>query len=290
MEARARAAAGDETAPSVGAWEKVYFGAVGLLALWVGFWGYFLPARVTKAIPFPVPPLHARFIGAIYLSGLVLMIAGMVVRKWTDIRIIPLMTALWTGGLLLVSLFHLEEFDFSTAQSRIWFAAYIVYPAIALWLTWRRGLLDPRRHGGRTRMPRGAERYLLIQGAVVTVLGAALFLVPGVMVDLWPWPITVLLAQIYSAPFLAYGVGSLLLARRDVTHIQVLAAATAFLVFSVGVLVASVIHRDLFSMGDVADILWFTLLALGSAALGFLVTQLLSPTADRRPGGREVPE
>ena len=50
--------------------ERVYFAAVGLLALWVGVWGFLIPGQVDKALPFLVPPLHARFLGAMYLSGL----------------------------------------------------------------------------------------------------------------------------------------------------------------------------------------------------------------------------
>ena len=56
--------------------ERIYFAAVGVLALWVGFWGYFVPSEVERAIPFSVPPLHARFLGAVYLSGLTIMAAG----------------------------------------------------------------------------------------------------------------------------------------------------------------------------------------------------------------------
>ena len=47
--------------------QKIYFAAVGLLALWVGIWGYFIPGRVDRAIPWLVPPLQARFLGALYL-------------------------------------------------------------------------------------------------------------------------------------------------------------------------------------------------------------------------------
>src|SRR5687767_6939157 len=54
--------------------QRIYFGAVGLLALWVGIWGYFIPGQVDKAIPWLVPPLHARFLGAMYLSGTAFMI------------------------------------------------------------------------------------------------------------------------------------------------------------------------------------------------------------------------
>jgi len=42
----------------------------------------------------------------------------------------------WTGGLLIVSLFYLPAFNFARSQVWTWFGAYIVYPLIALWLSW----------------------------------------------------------------------------------------------------------------------------------------------------------
>jgi hypothetical protein len=250
--------------------EKIYFLAVGLLALWVGFWGYFAPARVDKAIPFLVPPLHARFIGAIYLSGLVFMVAGMVVPRWADLRFVPLLTALWTGGLLVVSLLHLEEFDFSKPQSQVWFAAYIVYPLIALGLAWRHGLFDDSRFPDG-EAPGWVRHYLTIQGGIMTSLAAVLLLAPSVMVNVWPWDITPLLAQIYAAPFLSYGVCSILMAPRS-SSVELRVAAVAFLVFTAGVLLASIIHVDLFSAGDVSDILWFTFFVCATVVLALLTS------------------
>lgn len=249
--------------------EKVYFLAVGLLALWVGSWGYFAPSQVDRAIPFLVPPLHARFIGSIYLSGLVFMIAGMVVRRWADLRFVPLMTALWTGGLLVISLLHLEQFDFSKTQSQVWFAAYILYPAIALWLAWRHQLFDDSRFG-EGEAPAWLRSYLTIQGGIMTLLAAALLLAPNQMVNVWPWTITPLLAQIYAAPFLSYGLASLLMARRS-SSVELRVAAIAFLVFTLGVLLASLIHLDLFSAGDPSDVLWFAFFT-GATLMLVLVT------------------
>jgi hypothetical protein len=54
---------------SISRGHKVYFLALGLLAVWVGVWGYFIPAQVDAAIPRLVPPLHALFLGPICLSG-----------------------------------------------------------------------------------------------------------------------------------------------------------------------------------------------------------------------------
>ena len=77
--------------------------------------------------PIPRPPLHARFLGAMYLSGLTLQIAGLTASRWATIRVVPLITAVWTGGLFVVSLLHLEVFDFGAARVIIWFAAYSIY-------------------------------------------------------------------------------------------------------------------------------------------------------------------
>jgi hypothetical protein len=201
----------------------------------------------------------------------VFMVGGAVARSWTDIRFVPLITAVWTGGLLLVSLLHLDEFDFATAQTQIWFAAYIVYPVIGLWLTWRHGLLRAPRAGAEDVGP-WARRYLVVQGVVLTLLGAALLLAPGVMVDVWPWAITPLLAQIYSTPFLSYGTASVLLGRGgNRRHVRL--AGWAFFVLSLAVLVASVIHRDLFSVSDAPDVAWFIVLAAGAVMVGLLVAQ-----------------
>ncbi|MEY2477776.1 MAG: hypothetical protein QOG87_3091 [Actinomycetota bacterium] len=242
---------GDE----ITAGERAYFAAVGLLAGVVGFPAYFAPAKVTKVLPFDVPPLHARFIGAVYLSGFAFMVCGLLARRWSAIRWVPLMTAIWTGGLLLITLLHHDDFDFTKTQTRVWFGAYVAYPLIGIWILFNhRG--DPTMDERGPVPAAWARQCLVAQGIVLTTAGLALLLAPGPMADAWPWPVTSLLAQIYSAPVLAYGVGSLLLARvrtwRDM-RVGVLAIA----LFAVGALVASLIHLELFAADDLAAWIWF---------------------------------
>jgi hypothetical protein len=261
--------------------ERAYFAAVGLLALWVGVWGFFVPSRVDTALPFLVPPLHARFLGVMYLSGLTLMVGGLLARHWCEIRVLPSMTAVWTGGLFLVSLLHLEAFDLDEATARvtIWFAAYLVYPLIAVALAWRHRHDAGDVHEGPPAPP-WIRTYLRAQGGVAISVALALLLAPGTMVDVWPWPITNLLAQIYFAPLLAYGVGSFLLAtQRSGRDIRV--GAITMLVFAGGVLVASALHLDLFSAGDAEDVLWFLAFSTATVGLAAVVAWSVAPrTAD----------
>jgi hypothetical protein len=252
--------------------QRIYFAAVGLLALWVGIWGYFIPGRVDHAIPWLVPPLHARFLGAMYLSGATFMLGSILARSYAEVRIVVRVIAIWTGMLFVVSLFYLGEFDYSRQQVWIWFGAYLIYPLIALWLIWRDRTLRERLAG--PSLPAWARGYLLAQGITVTALALALLLVPQFMVNVWPWKITRLLAQIYSAPFLAYGLSSLMLSRQQ-TWPEIRVVVMATFVFAFGVLLASFIHRDLFSFSNLATGLWFAGFLLATVMLGLLTARAI---------------
>lgn len=246
---------------------KVYFAAVGLFALWVGVWGIFVPGEVDRAIPWLVPPLHARFIGAIYFSATVVMFGGMIARSFADAKIAILISTMWTGMLFIISLFYLNEFDFTHKPVWFWFGAYILYPLIGIWFLWRyRGLQEPVNE---RLLPDWVKKYLLFQGAVLTILSLALLFLPDMMLNLWPWKITRLLAQIYSSPFLAYGVASLISSQQKTWH-ELKVLVTAAFVFAILALLASFIHMELFSFERIATWVWFGAFLSASILLGWM--------------------
>lgn len=248
--------------------ERAYFVAVGLLAGWVGLPAFLAPSRSERVLPFSVPPLHARVIGAVYIAGLTIMIGGVLARRWADIRLVPLMTAIWTGGLLVVTLLHNDDFDFDRIQTQVWFAAYVAYPLIGIWIHLRRRY-DSMPDEPGPMAPDWTRRWLVAQGVMLTIVGVALFLAPGMIADAWPWPVQSLLAQIYSAPFLSFGIGSLLLSRFR-TPREMRISVVGMGVFGLGALAASLIHLELFDAADVAAWVWFV--ALGSMiGLGLVV-------------------
>ena len=252
---------------------KIYFEAVALLALWVGAWGYFIPTQVDEAIPWLVPPLHARFLGSMYLSGAAFMVAGMFSKRYDEVKTMVPMIAIWTGMLFIVSFFYLGEFDYSRPQVWIWFGAYLIYPAIALWVAWLNRNLN-EAHAG-TALPAWVKGYLLVQGILVTLLSLGLLFAPDFMVTVWPWTITRLLAQIYSAPFLSYGLGSLMLSRRQ-TWNEARVVLIGTVVFAIFVLLASIIHRELFSPANASTWIWFGGFAIASSVLGFMTVRSLA--------------
>ena len=252
--------------------QRIYFGAVGLLALWVGIWGYFIPDKVDKAIPWLVPPLHSRFLGAMYLSGTTFMIGGILAQHYAEVKVMVRAILIWTGMLFVISLFYLGEFDYSRPQVWIWFGAYIIYPLIALWLIWKDRGLHEMLDG--SELPGWARSYLLGQGVFVSVLALILLMAPDLMVSLWPWKITRLLAQIYSAPFLAYGISSLMISRLR-TWAEIRVVVTAIFVFALGVLLASLIHITLFTFGNISAWIWFGGFLSATIMLGLLTIQAI---------------
>lgn len=246
---------------------KIYFAAVGLFALWVGVWGYFFPTHVDKAIPWLVPPLHAQFIGAIYFSATAFNIGGILARSYTDAKLAILVTSIWTGMLFVISLFYLGEFDPMNKRVWFWFGAYIVYPLVGIGFLWRyRNVLEPT---DGILLPGWVKSYFSFQGVVLIGLALALLFFPDAMLNLWPWKITRLLAQIYSSPFLAYGVGSLMLGRQNAWH-EVKVIVTAAFVFAILTLLASFIHIELFSFERIATWVWFGAFLSASILLGWM--------------------
>lgn len=255
-----------------------YFAAVGLFAIWVGFWGYAVPGEVDRAIPWLVPPLHARFLGAMYLSGATLLFGSLRARHRDEVAIALVMAYVWTAMLGIVSFIRLDEFTMRP-QVPFWFFAYTVYPAVGLWLSLRHRPGAIARDS--PRLPTLARAWMGVQGAVCIALAVALFVAPTAMSARWPWTIPPLLAQIYSGPFLSYGVGSVLVARHPSMRAARLPLA-AMVVFAVLVAVASAVHRRLFDAGSVSATLWFGGLVLAIVAMVSIGCTTLWTPAERR--------
>jgi hypothetical protein len=240
--------------------QKIYFAAVGALALWVFAWGFFVPEHVDKAIPWLIPPLHARFVGALYFAAVVFIGGSILARRYEEVRVSTIIVAIWTGALFVISLFYLGEFNFGRGPVWFWFGAYIAYPLIGFWYVWAyRG--ETGDESTSPDLPAWIRRAFLIQGVILTGLALALFFAPELMLTVWPWKVTRMLIQIYSGPFLSFGVGSLWLSRqRNWSAIRIVVAG--FFVLALGVLIASLIHRSLFSPANSSTWVWFTGFAL----------------------------
>ena len=262
---------------------RAYFFVVVWLTLWVGYFGFFRPQEILRALPWPVPPLHARFIGAFYLSATVFLVLSMLARSLLQVRTIVIMAFTWTGWLLLITILHWGTFDFARPQVWFWVIAYVLFPIAAAWLAWGGPAQPPPAHG-RIRQP-WIPVFLRVQGILLVALAAACFVVPARVATIWPWKISTFLAQVYSGPVLAYGVGSLVLAARR-NWIETLIPSAGFLLFSVLAMAGSFLHLSVFTSGSPSEIVWFVSLGLivsGSLVLLLGAIPKSSPAASAGP-------
>ena len=255
--------------------QKVFFGVICAAALLVAILGLFNPAYLAAIFTWLVlPPLHARFVGAIYLFGAVFMAGCLFAKQQAEVRWGVQMIGIWTGMLFLISILNLRAFDFSLLPVQIWYASYIIYPVLAIWMTVRQPSMMEAASLPGPELARWAKNFLLAQGILVSVLAIALFLAPGLMSTLWPWKVTPVLAQMYAGPLLSYGLGSFLFAKQE-QALGVRAIVPAMLAFTVTTVVVSILHINLFAFNEIADLLWFAWFIISSIILAVRTTHVM---------------
>ncbi len=254
---------------------RVYFFTVLCLTLWVGYWGFVHPEQILTALPWPVPPLHARFIGAVYLGASTFIGLAMLSSSLLSVRTVLRIASWWTGWLLMVTFLHWSTFDFARTQVWFWVLAYIAFPIGAAWLAWANPAPEPQA-AARIRqawVPLG----LYVLGALLIALGLSSFALPERVGAIWPWKISPFLAQVYSGPLLGLGIGCwTLAARRNWTEARI--PMIGLLVAAALAIVASLKHIGLFVAGSPSYYVWF-----GTLALITVFTATLSLMALRAP-------
>ena len=257
---------------------RLVSGFIGLNAAGVAYFGLLKPRTLDRGFTWAdLPPLHARFVGALYLFGAVLLLGSLVCRRWASVA--PLMTgsAIFTTSMFVLTFVNFKAFDFNEFAPRAWIIAYTVFPL----MTWPLALAQRQR---KVHEPAGlpSSRWLSIAlrvlAAVFAVIGVVLFLARSIGADAWPWKVSSGVAQFYGGPFLTLACCawwySRCTNRRSLTLY-----ATAMAALGVSVVAVSIKHRSLFDVGDPAAWLWFAL--FGAIALSSVVSLVALVPATR---------
>ena len=255
--------------------QRIFFAVICAAALLVAILGLFNPAFLASIFTWlELPPLHARFVGAIYAFGAVFMAGCLAARYQAEVRWAVQLIGIWTGMLFVISLLNLSAFDLGLLPVQIWFASYIIYPIISLWMTLQQSHLMKAGDLPGTQLAGWAKGFLFLQGILFSVLAVLLFFAPAFMTTLWPWKVTPVLAQMYAGPLLSYGLGSLLFSRQE-KWLGVRAMLPGMLVFTVTTVIISFIHIGLFSFNELPDLLWFGWFILVSLMIAVITFRAL---------------
>jgi hypothetical protein len=183
-------------------------GVVLLLVLAVanGAFLYLVPGRAADEYAWSInPPICAAFLGAGYLAGTVA--TALVVfrtRWWRSLRVLPPALAVLSITLLAATLIHADRFRWDYAPTWIWFAVYAGVPFALAYLWWeqeRAALPEPPAHPGLF----GVRTASAVLGGLAVAVGALLFVLPAAGAEVWPWPLTPLLARATGAWYLMVG-------------------------------------------------------------------------------------
>jgi hypothetical protein len=259
--------------------QKLFYGVICAAALLVALLGLFSPEYLASIFTWMVlPPLHARFVGAIYLFGAVFMAGCLMAKTQAEVRGAVQLIGVWTGMLFIISLLNLSAFDFKLLPVWIWFISYITYPIIAIWMTVKQPKLQQADSLPGPTLPAWTKGFLLAQGVIVSLLAILLFFFPTFMSTVWPWAVTPALAQMYAGPLLSYGLGSLIFSRQN-TWRGIRTIVPGMFAFAITTIIVSFIHVNLFSFAELADLLWFGLFGIATVVLGMLTVRVMQVKA-----------
>ena len=157
-------------------------------------------------------PISAAFMGAGYWAAMFHAYTGARAKAWAYVRT-SLPAALTATGLLTITTFlHLNKFHFDSPLfltrfvTWVWIAVYVVVPPI-LAIAWIIQSRLPGAHGrGRNPLPVWMRAGFGLLAAFALLSGLGLFLFPGTMTAVWPWPVPPLAARALSSWLSAFGV------------------------------------------------------------------------------------
>ncbi|HET7681780.1 MAG TPA: hypothetical protein VFK79_16785 [Xanthobacteraceae bacterium] len=186
------------------------FAAVVILVLAGGVLLLLYPALISHRWPWRLTPFNARFLGAFYTAELAAILMLGVINRWSPGRLILIMAVSFTALVSIVSLWHLDRFDFGRKGPWGWFFVYVGSALVAAAFVWTHRALE---HPGRPLASPASRLFFIAQAVAIGGYGLALLVAPQWAAGFWPWRVDVFHAQVYSAIFITAGLGAYLLAR-----------------------------------------------------------------------------
>jgi hypothetical protein len=169
---------------------------------------YLMPSQTGRFWSWPIPvTMTSMTLAAAYLGGAYFFVQVSRCRHWHEVGVGFLAVTAFATLLGVATLLHWDKFFHDRLAFWLWAGLYFTAPflVIAAWLRNRR-YAAPVAAGEVLLRP--LERDVIVGVSVVAlVTGAALFVVPGVMADLWPWPLTPLTGRVIGATMCLGGAG-----------------------------------------------------------------------------------
>jgi hypothetical protein len=158
------------------------------------------------------PSIMAAYMGSGYLGGAFLFVCTVFGRRWHQVATGFLAVTAFTWAMLLTTFLHWSRFDINHFPFQLWLILYVVTPFLVPWLWWRNRKTDPRQpEPGTVLVPLLYRLAIRLLGAAIIIIGILGFIWPNLLISVWPWQLTPLLARILAGWGALLGVGNLMI-------------------------------------------------------------------------------
>ena len=168
---------------------------------------FFKPGESGRLFAWPVrPSMTAMMLGVTYLGGAYFFGAAAIIRQWHRIRLGFLPVTAFAATLGISTLIHLDRFSHGQLAFQLWALLYWTLPFV-IPIAWYRNqqAVGAAAPGSEPIFPSPLRLAIGGMGAVMSVVSAILFLVPGLIIPTWPWSLTPLTARVMAAMFALSG-------------------------------------------------------------------------------------
>ena len=216
------------------------------------------------------PSMSAVWVGAGYIFGACAISTMLVLNRWRTAILATVATIPFAYAMIVATLLHLDRFPTGSVRFWVWLVIYVVLPVGLPVILLRNRHADPGVEPGDVLLPRRLGRTVGAIGALIDAYALALFLAPGTVGRVWPWPLTPLMAQVVAGWLLFFGTGAGLLAfERRYRAVRAFLPSVAIWFGVLGI--AALFHLDEFTTGPAATVAYFAaVIVVVALSLGIL--------------------
>ena len=159
---------------------------------------FFMPDQTGTLFAWAIKPhMSSMFFGSAYLGGAWILAKTAIGKRWHRVQAVFPAVTLFTIAMLIATLLHWERFSLGTVPFIAWLILYIVSPFLipALWIYNRRTDTNEPEESDVT-VPATAQFVLRLFGVRVLFLVTICYLVPSLIIPIWPWELTPLTARV----------------------------------------------------------------------------------------------
>lgn len=173
-----------------------------LAVLGLAWWALYLhPAETDERFAWPLQPeMTAMLMGAGYGSAILFFVAVLVGKHWHRVTLGFLPTTAFIFLLVIATALHWDRFNHGHPPFFLWVSVYAITPVAVPALWWINRRRDPGTLESRdVILPTPLRTALIVFGGVLAAIALLMFVLPELVIDVWPWSLTPLSARTVAA-------------------------------------------------------------------------------------------